>query len=108
MIYRCKELGIFNDNQVLYLRKQISAKKWRTIEPLDDIIKMEEPKLLSNAIKLIIINNLQTKNQINAKVNIPKNDLLVLSNLPTDYLDENINLKIKENVLDFNEFKNNA
>lgn len=108
MIYRCKELGIFNDSQVLYLRKQISSKKWRTVEPLDDIIDMEQPKLLSNAIKLIIINNLQTKSQINASVNIPKDDLLVLSNLPMDYLDENINLKIKQNVLNFSDFKNNA
>lgn len=106
MIYRCKELGIFSDSQVLYLRKQISLKKWRTIEPLDDVIAIEKPKLLSNAIKLIIINNLQTKNQINKSINIPKQDLLVLSNLPLDYLDENIDLKIKQNILNFNDFKN--
>lgn len=106
MIYRCKELGIFSDSQVLYLRKQISLKKWRTIEPLDDVITIEKPKLLSNAIKLIIINNLQTKDQINKSINIPKQDLLVLSNLPLDYLDEKIDLKIKQNILNFNDFKN--
>lgn len=108
MIYRCKELGIFNDSQVLYLRKQISLKKWRTIEPLDDVITVESPKLLSNAIKLIIINNLQTKDQISKSINIPKQDLLVLSNLPLDYLDEKIDLKIKQNILNFNDFKNEA
>ena len=106
MIYRCKELGIFSDSQVLYLRKQISLKKWRTIEPLDDVIAIEKSKLLSNAIKLIILNNLQTKDQINRSINIPKQDLLVLSNLPLDYLDENIDLKIKQNILNFNDFKN--
>ena len=106
MIYRCKELGIFSDSQVLYLRKQISLKKWRTIEPLDDVITVENPKLLSNAIKLIIINNLQTKDQISKSINIPKQDLLVLSNLPLDYLDEKIDLKIKQNILNFNDFKN--
>lgn len=106
MIYRCKELGIFSDSQVLYLRKQISLKKWRTIEPLDDVIAIEKPKLLSNAIKLIIINNLQTKDQISKSINIPKQDLLVLSNLPLDYLDEKIDLKIKQNILNFNDFKN--
>ena len=108
MIYRCKELGIFNDSQVLYLRKQISLKKWRTIEPLDDVITVENPKLLSNAIKLIIINNLQTKDQISKSINIPKQDLLVLSNLPLDYLNEKIDLKIKQNILNFNDFKNEA
>ena len=94
------------DSQVLYLRKQISLKKWRTIEPLDDVIAIEKSKLLSNAIKLIILNNLQTKDQINRSINIPKQDLLVLSNLPLDYLDENIDLKIKQNILNFNDFKN--
>ncbi len=105
MIYRCKELGIFNDSQVLYLRKQISLKKWRTIEPLDNFIAIEKPKLLSNAIKLLIVNSLQTKDQINKGVNIPKQDLLVLSNLPLDYLDEDIDLKIKQKVLNINDFK---
>ena len=90
------------------MRKQISLKKWRTIEPLDDVITVENPKLLSNAIKLIIINNLQTKDQISKSINIPKQDLLVLSNLPLDYLDEKIDLKIKQNILNFNDFKNEA
>lgn len=108
MIYRCRELGIFNDSQVLYLRKQISLKKWRTKEPLDEVIAIERPKLLSNAIKLIIANNIQTKEQVNRSINIPKQDLLVLSNLPLDYLNERIDLKIKQNIVNFNDFKNNA
>lgn len=108
MIYRCRELGIFNDSQVLYLRKQISLKKWRTKEPLDEVIDIERPKLLSNAIKLIIVNNIQTKEQVNRSINIPKQDLLVLSNLPLDYLNEKIDLKIKQNIVNFNDFKNNA
>ena len=70
-----------------------------------DVIAIEKPKLLSNAIKLLIVNSLQTKDQINKGVNIPKQDLLVLSNLPLDYLDENIDLKIKQKVLNINDFK---
>ena len=105
MIYRCNELGIFNESQVLYLRKQISLKKWRTIEPLDDIIPIEKPQLLSDAIKMLIDNNIKTKTKIKNEINVPKSDLVELSNLPKDFLEEAINLKIKNNILNFSEYK---
>lgn len=108
MIYRCNELGIFSDSQVLYLRKQISLKKWRTVEPLDDIIQPEKPKLLCNAINLIVNNDIQSKNQISKDINLPIQDLLVLANLPLDYFTEKIDLKLKSNILNFSDYSNNA
>lgn len=55
MVYRCSDLGIFDEAQVLNLRKQISFRKWRTKEPLDDprIIPLENPRLLARAFDLI-------------------------------------------------------
>lgn len=108
MIYRCNELRIFSDSQVLYLRKQISLKKWRTVEPLDDVIKTEKPKLLCNAINLIVDNDIQSKNQISKDLNLPIQDLLVLTNLPLDYFSEKLELKLKNNVLNFSDYSNNA
>lgn len=56
MIYRCSDLGLFDADQVLNLRKQISFRKWRTKEPLDDpsIIPLEQPKLLRKAVELVL------------------------------------------------------
>lgn len=56
MIYRCKDLGLFDDRQVTNLYKQISYKKWRTVEPLDkgpNAIQMEEPLLLKRVAELV-------------------------------------------------------
>ena len=56
MIYRCKDLGLFDDRQVTNLYKQISYKKWRTVEPLDTgqaSIRFEEPLLLSKVAELV-------------------------------------------------------
>lgn len=55
MIYRCSDLGIFDDAQILNMRKQVSFRKWRTKEPLDDpsIIPLEMPRLLSKAFDLV-------------------------------------------------------
>ena len=55
MIYRCSDLGVLDEWQVLNLCKQISFRKWRTKEPLDDpsILPVEEPRLLARAFELL-------------------------------------------------------
>jgi Zn-dependent peptidase ImmA (M78 family)/transcriptional regulator with XRE-family HTH domain len=56
MVYRCKDLGIFDEYQITNLYKQISARKWRTKEPLDDRERypLEQPKLLRQAVEMIL------------------------------------------------------
>ena len=56
MIYRCKNLGIFDEQQTINLYKQISLKKWRTNEPLDGAegIPLEKPILLGKIAKLVL------------------------------------------------------
>ena len=56
MIYRCKDLGIFDERQIVNMYKQVSYKKWRTVEPLDigpSAIVMEEPFLLRRVAELV-------------------------------------------------------
>jgi Zn-dependent peptidase ImmA (M78 family)/transcriptional regulator with XRE-family HTH domain len=56
MIYRCKDLEIFDEYQITNLFKQISARKWRTKEPLDDLDRfpIEQPRLLRKAMGIVI------------------------------------------------------
>jgi Zn-dependent peptidase ImmA (M78 family)/transcriptional regulator with XRE-family HTH domain len=54
MIYRCKDLFIFDEAQITNLYKQISFRKWRTKEPLDNEIQFEQPRLLKQALELMI------------------------------------------------------
>lgn len=56
MIYRCKNLGIFDEQQITNLYKQISFKKWRTSEPLDGPggIPLEKPILLGKIAALVL------------------------------------------------------
>ena len=56
MVYRCKDLGIFDERQVTNLYKQISYKEWRTVEPLDagpNAIQFEQPLLLRRVAQLV-------------------------------------------------------
>ena len=54
MVYRCKQLGVFDEDQVTNLYKQISARRWRTHEPLDDELPLEQPRRLQRAIEMVI------------------------------------------------------
>ncbi|MGP3698790.1 helix-turn-helix domain-containing protein [Rhodobacter sp. NSM] len=56
MVYRCKDLGLFDERQVTNIYKQISFKKWRTKEPLDGAcgIPLERPTLLRTIAELIL------------------------------------------------------
>ena len=55
MVYRCRDLGLIDADQFLNLYKQISYRKWRTREPLDDpkILPLEQPRLLRRAVELV-------------------------------------------------------
>ncbi len=53
MIYRCKDLGLLDEEQVLMLRKQISYRRWIREEPLDREIPLERPSLIRSATKLL-------------------------------------------------------
>ncbi|MPY20057.1 helix-turn-helix domain-containing protein [Paenibacillus glucanolyticus] len=75
MIKRCEDLEILNDNQVLYLRKQISAKRMNKKEPLDDVTPIEEPKLLRQAIVMLVEHGGIERSSIIEDLCLPQGDV---------------------------------
>ncbi len=64
MIMRANSLGIINSNQYQYLMRQISINGWRTREPLDDLLIVNRPRALRQAISLLLLNGILTGRQI--------------------------------------------
>jgi Zn-dependent peptidase ImmA (M78 family)/transcriptional regulator with XRE-family HTH domain len=64
MVYRCKDLGIFDEYQITNLYKQISARKWRTTEPLDQELSLEQPKTLRRATEMVLSAGRKTREDI--------------------------------------------
>ena len=52
--HRCKEIGAIDDVQYILFRKQLSARKELTNEPLDDELSLEQAGLLLKAWRLMI------------------------------------------------------
>lgn len=70
MIYRCKHLGIFDDQQVTNLYKQLSFKKWRKTEPLDgpNGLPLEEPMLLRKISEVVLDGGRMAKDELKSSL----------------------------------------
>jgi Zn-dependent peptidase ImmA (M78 family) len=51
--HRAKDIGAIDEYQYINFRKQISAQKMLTVETLDDVLPIEQPKLLMKAWAMI-------------------------------------------------------
>lgn len=86
MIMRCRDLGILSENQYSYLFRQISFRKWRTKEPLDDILVPESPSLLRQGMKMLIDNGVQSPADILDSLKLPQQEIEQLCSLPEGML----------------------
>lgn len=86
MIVRAHRLNLITDEQYTYLFKRISAKKWRTKEPLDDTMCIEEPALLKEAINLLIDNAIIDKEKLLDDLALSKKDIEGLCCLEKGFL----------------------
>lgn len=86
MVYRCRELEVFNESQMIYIQKQISAKRWRKNEPFDDIWPCEDASLLRTAVKMLIDRGDYTKDNLPSILRMCPSDIEELCSLPSGYL----------------------
>ena len=83
MIYRCSDIGVIDENQFTNLYKQLSFRKWRTREPLDDPqhFPLEQPRLLKRAIEMVINGGRRHPDEITADLPFNRATLETLCNL---------------------------
>lgn len=90
MIYRCKELGILNPDQVKYLWKQMNARGIRKREPLDNAFALSKPTVLGSAIKMLIENKIKAPSEIAEDLLMNADDVEVLCGLEAGILQSKV------------------
>lgn len=85
MLKRCEQLGFISEERTVSLNKQISAKRWRKVEPLDNIFLPERPVLAKQSIELIINNNILSKQQLSNLFALPTVFIEYVCNLSKGY-----------------------
>ena len=99
MVYRCHELDIFSENQMIYIQKQISAKRWRKHEPYDDEWPCENAVILRTAIQMLLDRGDYTKDEFVDFLRLPGRDIEEICSLPLGYL--NTDQQSKPIVINF-------
>lgn len=81
MIYRCKELNLIDESKYTSLQKQMSMKKMRTKEPLDDVFPLQEPVVLKKSILMLLENDVKNELQLIQEIAVPQEYIEMLCNL---------------------------
>lgn len=81
MIYRCKELNLIDESKYTSLQKQMSMKKMRTKEPLDDVYPLQEPIVLKKSILMLLENKVKNELQLIQEISVPQEYIEMLCNL---------------------------
>ncbi len=95
IIRKCKDFNLISEEKYIYFQKRISYNGWRKKEPLDDRIVEEEPRLLKDIIELLDDNNILSKKTLLREIDLDKEDILKLCNLPLDFFNDDLENLIK-------------
>lgn len=90
MAYRCKDLSIISDNQFSYIFRQMNILRIRKIEPLDDYFPVAKPRLLAQAIQMLVENGVCKRPEIESRLGLNLRDVESLSGNERGYLDKKV------------------
>ncbi|OCZ49931.1 XRE family transcriptional regulator [Dehalobacter sp. TeCB1] len=91
MLYRSCDLGLITQNQYQYMIRIMQKKNWRKNEPFDNILKTAKPSLLSDAIEVLLVNNVFTPSEFMKELSkeglaMNGSEVEMLLDLPEDIL----------------------
>lgn len=86
MIMRAFQTDLIKEESYKRLQIALSRKKWRSSEPFDDTMEIEQPRLLRRAFELILGDGVRTPDDVVTDLQIPAYDVESLSGLPPKYI----------------------
>jgi hypothetical protein len=88
MIKRAEHLELVPEDKARRLWASYARRGWKTFEPLDDTLPLEEPRLLGRAFDLILRENAQGRGQLLSQLPLAASDIETLAGLPKGFLSE--------------------
>jgi hypothetical protein len=87
MIMRCDQLDMIPEDQVKRLWISYN-RRWKTIEPKDDLIPFESPQMMKRCFDMLIEANIKSREQILHELPYSQRDIETLMNLPEGYFND--------------------
>ncbi|MEQ8966440.1 MAG: XRE family transcriptional regulator [Azospirillaceae bacterium] len=86
MIMRCAKLDMLSEEHQRRLWKYYSSRGWRRSEPLDDELAPEHPRLLSRSVRLLVEENVRSRDELLSDFRLHAPDVEALCALPRGYM----------------------
>jgi Zn-dependent peptidase ImmA (M78 family) len=87
MIMRLAKLGLVSPEQEQRLWINRSRRRWRTTEPLDDIMEPEQPRFLRRCFEVLISKGVMSAVEVPFHLGLPSRDIEQLAGLRPGYLE---------------------
>jgi Zn-dependent peptidase ImmA (M78 family)/DNA-binding XRE family transcriptional regulator len=88
MIMQCHSVGIIDEYRKEHLFRELSRKGYRRKEPLDDTLAIEKPRLMLDAVNILIDAGAYTKKQILELSALPQALLSAIVGSEAEYFDQ--------------------
>ena len=88
MLVRAKDLGLLPEAELTRLWRSYARRGMKRAEPLDDIVPVERPALLRQAVTLLVENGIQSRAQLRFALPIGAYDLEELAGLPEGFFED--------------------
>lgn len=89
MIMRCQHIGITEKAETQRLYINYNRRSWRAEEPLDSVLKHEEPKILRRSFQALIQEGIKSRPQIVDELALPAREIEQIGGLPPGFLSGN-------------------
>jgi Zn-dependent peptidase ImmA (M78 family)/transcriptional regulator with XRE-family HTH domain len=86
MIRRARDLRVIGEQQYRALQINLGRRKWKTREPLDDILEMERPRFLKTCFELLVSKGIVPAIDAPMMLGLPAKDIEDLAALAPGYL----------------------
>lgn len=87
MIKRLAHLGAISEHYERRLWQYYSYRKWRTREPLDDVIPVEQPQNLRSSIEMLLQDNIVSRRELLREMGLSAEDVSSLAGFPVSFFD---------------------
>jgi Zn-dependent peptidase ImmA (M78 family)/transcriptional regulator with XRE-family HTH domain len=88
MLKRSEDLGLLAAETSRRLWASVARRGWKQKEPMDDMLPVEQPRLLRQSFDLLIQEGIQRPGDIRMRLALHPRDIEDLSGLPTGFLDD--------------------
>lgn len=97
MIKRSGELGLLEADQTQRMWINYNRRGWRQVEPHDEVLPIEQPRLLRRSFEMLVKDGIRTKAQIILDIPYAARDLEEIARLPSGYFhDEGPEIRLRE------------